>query len=1028
MQNKGFIIFLTAVVTLLCIYYLSFTFVSRGVQKDATEFATDANGTVDFNKRQAYLDSVYKVPVYNLLGIEYTYEEVKDNELNLGLDLQGGMHVTLEVSPVEIVKGLAGDPTDPGFQAAIEDAVRNQSGSQEKFTTLFYDAFQNRKPNTKLSAFFANAANRGRIDYNTSDQDILNILDDEIEDAVDRSFNILRTRIDRFGTSQPNIQKLQGTGRIQVELPGIDNPERVRNLLQGVAQLEFLPVWNIQEIGSSLDAINTLLVEEQKANASNNTANNASESNDAASQEDIAALLTENQPRLSDAGDSAAVATDSVENDLESQLAGTASDSSALDSLTNTEISPLFSLLRSQYGLVYELKDTAKINDIIQREDVQNLLPQNLKFAWDVKPMDLGQGNDMELLTLYALKQGRGGKAPLSGEVITDARQDLDQLSRPAVFMNMNTTGAKIWKRLTADAAREQRQIAIVLDDYVLSAPTVDEEIGGGSSVISGNFTIDEAKDLANLLKAGALPAPTNIVEDTVIGPSLGKEAIAQGLTSILVGLAMVVIFMVVYYAKGGLVANLALLFNIFFILGILAQLDASLTLPGIAGIVLTIGMAVDANVLIFERIREEMRAGVGLRAAISGGYAKAYSSIIDSNVTTFLTAVILYVLGQGPVKGFAITLMVGIVCSFFSAVFISRVVIEWMARKGDQSKLSFSLPFSKNLFNDLNIDFLSKRKVAYIFSGSVIILGIIAAFIQPFQFGVDFTGGRSYVVAFEEPVTPSDLKVALQEDFENAGTEVKTYGANNVLKVTTSYLSENEDPSSDNIVKEKLIAGIQDFTNLEFIEDDSKVDAEHFTILSSSTVGATIANDVKNSSYESVIFSLVIIFLYILIRFKKWQFGLGAIVALFHDTAMVLAAFAIAGALGFSYEIDQVFIAAILTVIGYSINDTVVIFDRVREELGLRTKSEFNSVINSAINNTLSRTLITSGTTLLVVLILFLFGGEVLRGFSFAVLIGILLGTYSSIYIATPIVLDLTKRGPAKVQASATATRQQPA
>lgn len=1027
MQNKGFIIFLTAVVTLLCIYYLSFTFVSRGVQQDAAAFATDANGNIDFTKRQAYLDSVYRVPVYNLLGIEYTYEEVKDNELSLGLDLQGGMHVTLEVSPVEIVKGLAGDPTDPGFQAAIEDAVKNQVGSQEKFTTLFYEAFQNRKPNTRLSAFFANAANRGRIDYNTSDQDILSLLDDEIADAVDRSFNILRTRIDRFGTSQPNIQKLQGTGRIQIELPGIDNPERVRNLLQGVAKLEFLPVWNIQEIGSSLDAINTLLVEEQKANAANGTTNAASSSSNE-EKEDIAALLTENQPTLSDAGDSTAVATDTAQNDLESQLAGTASDSSALDSLTNMEVSPLFSLLRSQFELLYELKDTAKINDIIQREDVQALLPQNLKFAWDVKIRNLGEGNDMELLTLHALKQGRGGKAPLTGEVITDARQDLDQLSRPAVFMNMNTTGAKIWKRLTADAARERRQIAIVLDDYVLSAPSVDEEIGGGSSVISGNFTIDEAKDLANLLKAGALPAPTNIVEDTVIGPSLGKEAISQGLTSVLAGFAMVIVFMIAYYAKGGLVANIALLFNIFFILGILAQLDASLTLPGIAGIVLTIGMAVDANVLIFERIREELRNGAGLKAAISGGYGKAYSSIIDSNVTTFLTAVILYVVGQGPVKGFAITLMVGIVCSFFSAVFISRVVVEWMSRKGDQSKLSFSFPFSKNLFNNLNLDFISKRKLAYIFSGSVLTLGIIALLIKPFTFGVDFTGGRSYVVAFNEPVTPSDLKVALQEDFEDAGTEVKTYGANNVLKVTTSYLSENEDPSSDVIVKEKLVAGIQNFTNLEFVEDDSKVDAEHFAILSSSTVGATIASDVKNSSYESVIFSMIVIFLYILIRFKRWQFGLGAIVALFHDTLMVLAAFAIAGLLGFTFEIDQVFIAAILTVIGYSINDTVVVFDRVREELGLKPKSGFNGLINSAINSTLSRTLITSGTTLLVVLILFLFGGEVLRGFSFALLIGIVLGTYSSIYIATPIVLDLTKRGSEKTQSTATATRQQPA
>lgn len=1027
MRNKGFIVFLTVIVTLLCFYYLSFTFVSRGVQKDATAYATDESGTTDFAKRQAYLDSVYREPVYNLLGIKYTYQEVTDNELSLGLDLKGGMHVTLEVSPVDIVKGIAGNPADPDFQAAIKEAQEKQRSSQEKFSSLFYEAYKKRKPDARLSAIFANAANRGKISYETTDQQILSILDQEIKDAVDRSFNILRTRIDRFGTTQPNIQQLPGTGRIQIELPGVDNPERVRNLLQGVAKLEFWEVWNLQEYSASLEAVNTMLVEEQKAKTGHETAPTTAASSD----EDIAALLTTDQATtLSDAGDSTVVAEggDSIqaaENELESQLAGGGSDSTNLDSLLNTEVSPLFSLLRSQYGLVYETRDTARINNILERQDVQNLLPPNLKFLWSVKPISAKESGGLELLTLYAIKQGRGGKAPLSGEVITDARQDLDQSSRPAVFMTMNGEGAKTWRRLTGNNIG--RQIAIVLDGYVLSAPNVETEIGGGSSVISGNFSIDEAKDLANLLKAGALPAPTQIVEEAIIGPSLGQEAQNQGMTSIAVGLLMVVLFMIAYYSKGGMVANLALVFNILFILGILAQLNAALTLPGIAGMVLTMGMAVDANVLIFERIREELRRGSGLRAAITEGYSKAYSSIIDSNVTTFLTAVILYVVGQGPVKGFAITLMIGIICSFFSAVFISRVVIEWMVRKGDQSKLSFSFPFSESLFVNMNLDFLKKRKVAYIFSGSLLALGLIAVIAQPLTMGVDFTGGRSYVVTFDDPVVASDLKTALMDDFENAGTEVKTFGGNNILKITTSYMMEEEGTEVDKQVEDKLINGIQEFTGLAYVQDDSKVDSENFTISSSSKVGASVANDVKNSSYQALLFSLICIFLYVFIRFKRWQFGLGAVIALFHDTLMVFSAFAIAGALGFKYEIDQVFIAAILTVIGYSINDTVVIFDRIREELGLKPKGNFGETINLAINNTMSRTLITSGTTLIVVLVLFLFGGAVLKGFSFALLVGIALGTYSSIYIATPVVIDLTKGMETNTNTS-TATAKQPA
>src|SRR5690606_20959540 len=903
-------------------------------------------------------DSVYHVPVYNLLGIEYTYREVKDNARSLGLDVQGGVHVTLEVSPAVIVKGIAGNPADADFQAAVQDALERQRSSQEKFTSLFYEAFKKRKPDTRLSTIFAIAANRGKISYESTDQQILSILDQEIKDAVDRSFNILRNRIDRFGTSQPNIQQLQGTGRIQIELPGVDNPERVRNLLRGVAKLEFWEVWELQEFSGSLEAINAMLAEEQRASAGTSTLEGT---DNAVCQEDLSDLLTENQPTIADANDATSVGADSaqVADDLASQLAGAGGDTTNLDSLLNAQVSPLFSLLRSQFGLVYETKDTARINSILKRKDVQAMLPPNLKFLWSAKPISAREsGSNMELISLYAIKQGRGGLAPLTGDVITDARQDLDQYSRPAVFMNMNGEGAKTWRRLTANNIG--RQIAIVLDDYVLSAPNVETEIGGGSSVISGNFTIDEAKDLANLLKAGALPAPALIVEEAIIGPSLGQEAQNQGMTSIIAGLVMVVVFMVAYYAKGGLVANVALIFNIFFLLGILAQLNAALTLPGIAGIVLTMGMAIDANVLIFERIREEIRSGSGMVNAIKQGYSKAYSSIIDANVTTFLTAVILHVVGQGPVKGFAITLMVGIVTSFFSAVFISRVVMEWMVRKGDQSKISFAMPFSKNLFTNLNIDFLTKRKLAYTFSGGVIALGIIALFVQPLTMGVDFTGGRTYVVTFNEPVVASDLKTSLTNDFENAGTEVRTFGGNNILKVTTSYMMDADGEEADKQVEAALISGIEHFTGLKYVQEDTRVDSEHFSISSSSKVGASVANDVKNSSYQAVIYSLIVIFLYIFIRFKRWEFGLGAIIALFHDTLMVLAAFAIAGALGITFEIDQVFIAAILTVIRYSINDTVVIFDRIREELGLRPRAELGETLNLAINNTMSRTFIT--------------------------------------------------------------------
>jgi len=982
MQNKGVIVFLTVIVTALCLYYLSFTFVSNNIQQKAQIYATDASGNVDFTKRQSYLDSIWRQPVYNFLGANFTYQEVKETELGLGLDLQGGMHVTLAVSPVEIVKGLAGNPKDAAFNKSVEEAKEAAKSSNSKYVDLFYTAWQRNNPGKKLSTIFATAANRGRISLESSDSEILEIIGTEVENAIERSFNILRTRIDRFGTSQPNIQRIQGSGRIQIELPGVDNQERVRNLLQGVAKLQFWEVAEPNEIGGALESINAAWLSQQK-----NTKPEAAQA-DSITPTDTTA--TENPS-----------AEDSLKNALEKQL-------EQIDPQNpNSTSSPLLSLLKPNYGLAYDIADTMTINRIIKNPDYKALLPRDIKLLWGVKPLKAEDGS--EILELYAIKSIRGSDdAPLEGDVVTDARQVLDQTSRPAVSMQMNADGARKWRKLTAE--NTGRRIAVVLDDFVYTAPVVNGEIPTGQSEISGNFTLQEAQDLANILKSGSLPAPTQIVEESIIGPTLGKEALNQGLLSMVAGLSIVVLFMMAYYAKGGLIAVAALVFNIFFILGILAQLGTALTLPGIAGIVLTIGMSIDANVLIFERIKEELRNGVGLMAAINAGYDKAFSSILDSNVTTFLTGAILFALGQGPVKGFAIVLMIGIASSFFSAVFITRVIVSWMTKKGDKSSISFATPFAKNALSSMNIDFLNKRKVAYLVSSFIIIIGFGIAAVNGLKFGVDFTGGRSYIVAFDEPIAASDLKSGLDSEFDGS-VEVKTYGSNSTLKVTTSYLVTEDDAASNIEVETKVKEGIANVTGLTYTEDAKQLGAGQFAITGSSKVGATVADDIKASSVEAMVAAIIAIFLYILLRFRKWQFSLASIVALIHDTLFVVAAFAIASAFGATFEIDQVFIAAVLTVIGYSINDTVIVFDRIRENIENRGTHKLVKVFNDAINQTLGRTLITSFTTLIVVIVLLMFGGEVLRGFAFALFVGILVGTYSSIYIATPIVVDLMKR-----------------
>jgi SecD/SecF fusion protein len=986
MQNKGFIVVLTVVVSALCLYYLSFTVVSARVQRDAIAYATDANGVIDLNKKVAYLDSVWNKPVYNLFGVEYTYKEVKDNELSLGLDLQGGMHVTLEVSPVDILKGLSGNSTDSAFVRALNKAAQMQKTSQKNFSTLFFEAYRQDNPDKKLAHVFASANTRGRISLNDPDDKVIEVVEQEIESAIDRSYTILKNRLDQFGTSQPNIQRLPGTGRIQIEIPGADNPARVRKLLQGVARLEFWDVIEPADILPALSAVNDLLVKEQRLAASGKA-----------------------EPS------SKSAQADTTLTDLEKQLKSAATGDTTrtgLDSLQNLGVSPLFAKSIPQGTFRYPLKDTAEINRIFRRADVRSLLPRHVGVYWANKPDKAG--GTVEALQLYFLDMGRTGKPKLTGEVITDARQDLDEFARPAVSMTMNATGTRIWAKWTAEASSKspRGRIAIVLDNLVYSAPVVNGEIPNGHSQISGSFTVEEAKDLANVLKAGSLPAPTRIVEEAIVGPTLGELARKQGLISALSGLVLVVIFMVMYYAHGGWVANLALVFNIFFILGILAQLDAALTLPGIAGIVLTMGMAVDANVLVFERIKEELyQHGRKLKDAIKTGYERAFWTIFDSNLTTLITAALLAWVGQGPIRGFAVTLIIGIITSFFTAVYVSRVIVEWMTRKGDESKISFDTFIARLVKKRRQFAFVRYSKPAYIISSLIIVIGFVLILIHGLTLGVDFKGGRSFVVSFSQPVKATELKIGLSQAFANAGTEVKNYGSNSKVKVTTSYLIDDDSDEADEQVRQALISGMEKLTGKRYVEHDSQLDDGSFTISSSAKVGAAVADDIKNSAWRASLLSLIAIFLYILIRFHRWQFSAGAILATIHDALFVFAAFALAKAFGISFEVDQVFVAAVLTIIGYSINDTVIIFDRIREYFKLGTSHDDQKIVNDAINDTLSRTIITAGTTLLVVLVLLIFGGEVLRGFSFALFVGVLVGTYSSVFIASPVILDLGRK-----------------
>ncbi|MFW6019563.1 MAG: protein translocase subunit SecDF [Bacteroidales bacterium] len=1053
MQNKGAIRLFAIVFAIVSLYQLSFTFFASKVESNADEYANRqeiqekaeelADGDQVLQRfyhdslsqvnRTYYIDSMSNEVVYNIGIRKYTYQECKERELNLGLDLKGGMNVTLEVAVTDVIKSLAADKVaeDAGsdFNKAIEKAKEKQKDSQEDFVTLFYESLQEINPDQRLAPMFTTIELRDRINPNSSDEEVLEVIKTETESAVDRSFEILRTRIDRFGVAQPNIQKLQGSNRILVELPGVKDPERVRSLLQGTAHLQFFETYEFSEIydvftkanervskiirgeklkGDSIDSSKVDSVEQQDVLMDGEEEPVAS---DKEGEEDDEEDVLEEFGEGSDQEDES-------EDDIDElvQEDDTAETQERKNQVLFNALMPAFG--QDDQGRPYpmqgpvvgyaEVKDTAKVNRYLSMPEVKSLFPRDLKLAWSVKPME----DQENVFMLVALKTERGGKAPLSGDKVDNARQDVRENGEVEVTMMMDSEGARIWKRLTG--ANKGRSIAIVLDDYVYSFPTVQGEIPNGRSSISGNFTTEEAQDLANILKAGKLPAPAKIVEEAVVGPSLGDEAVNAGLISFIIAFVVVLIYMISYYSKAGLVADLALLTNVFFIFGVLASLQAVLTLPGIAGIVLTLGMAVDANVIIYERIKEEVRAGKGKKLAIADGYKNAYSAIIDGNVTTLLTGVVLVIFGSGPVKGFATTLIIGILTSLFTAIFLSRLVFSWMADKNMEA--TFANKWTKNTLANVKFDFISKRKIMYTISVIVILIGIISLSFKGLNYGVDFSGGRTYVVRFDNDINTVKLSESLAQTFvdedENSyPPQVKTFGPSNQVKVTTEFLINDDREVADSIVNARLYDGSKEFYEEEIDREEfvSSTDDDVIGIMSSQKVGPTIADDIKRNAVLAIAIALVLMFAYIAVRFRKWQYGLGGLSALFHDSLIVVSLYSIFhGILPFAMEVDQSFIAAILTIIGYSINDSVVIFDRIREYKKLYPKRSRKDNINSALNSTLARTFNTSGTTFLVLLIIFLLGGEVIRGFAFALMIGVLVGTYSSLFNASPISYDL--------------------
>ena len=987
MQNKGAILTFAILLALVSLYQLSFTWKAKQVEKAAAEYA-QGNAEKEFQ----YLDSMNSVVVYNFMGLKkFTYKDVKGLEMNLGLDLKGGMNVTLEIDVKDIIRAMANYSTDTTFVKALARADELQKNSQDDYVTLFGRAFEEINPNAKLASIFNTLELRDRVTFNTTNAEVLNIIRQETDAAIDNAFNIIRTRIDRFGVAQPNIQQLQTRGRILVELPGVKDQARVRTLLQGTANLEFWETYDNSEVYPYLLQANERIKE-------------------------LEDLKTESKaPEATEESASTASDTAKSENSLLAELEAEPADSTSMNNLADFQKQyPLFSVLNpstDQSGQLFpgaaigiaQAKDTSKVNSYLNNPQVRSLFPRDMIFRWTAKSVDEA-GNFYRLIALKVTT--RDGRAPLDGGAITDARQDYDQRgSSPEVSMKMNAEGAKIWQRLTKENVG--KSIAIVLDGYVRSYPNVIGEIPNGSSQITGLESIEEAQDLANVLKSGKMPAPAHIVEEQIVGPSLGAESIRSGMLSFVFAFIGVLIYMLFFYSKkAGLAANIALVSNLFFLFGVLASLGAVLTLPGIAGIVLTMGMAVDANVIIYERIQEELRAGKGVKLAIADGYKNAYSAIIDGQVTTFLTGIVLYLFGSGPIKGFATTLMVGILTSLFTAIFVTRLIFEWQL--GRNKNITFTSKITANWLVDPGIKFLDKRRIAYIISGTLIAISLISFVVRGFNLGVDFQGGRTYTVRFAEDVKVADVQNALEVEFGSA-PEVKTFGADNQVRIVTKYKIEDLSTNVDNEVDHALYEGLQkggflgNLSFQEFIDND---------VMSSQKVGPTISDDIQKDAVIAVFFALVIIFLYILIRFSNWKYGLGGVLSLAHDTIITLGFFSILhGVLPFSLEIDQAFIAAILTVIGYSINDTVIVYDRIREFLKIHPKRDLKVNMDDAMNSTLRRTMNTSLTTLVVLLVIFIFGGANLRGFVFALLIGIAVGTYSSIFVASPIVYETTSR-----------------
>ncbi|MBQ5693104.1 MAG: protein translocase subunit SecDF [Alistipes sp.] len=973
MQSKGFIKLVAILLALACVYQLTFSLKTRSVEKDAVEYAAAFPAEEQVAMEQYYLDSIQNKVVYNIGIAQFTYKQCKEKEINLGLDLKGGMNVMLEIQVEDVVKSLAGQSqNDPAFVAAIESAAQALKEGTGDYISTFAEAYATQSNGGKLVDIFL-SPDRKDITPGMSDDEVVKILRQETEDAISASFNIIRSRIDHFGVMQPNIQRLPNSNRILVELPGVKEPERVRKLLQGTASLEFWTTYNGTELVPALLRADAAV-----------KALNATETVEAAQTEGLAA-----------------------------EVAATEGEQAA--SRFSREQNPLLALLSPDYagGAVLGAAvaaDVATINKYLALPEVRDCFPADIAFKWGIK----GEPMFDNRLCLYAIKVERAdGKAPLDGSVISDARATYAQTGADAeVSMAMNSNGISEWAQLTADNIG--KCIAIVLDGYVYSAPVVRNKIEGGNSSITGNFTIQEAQDLANVLKSGKVPAPARIIQDTVVGPSLGQESINSGLMSFVIAFILVLIYMGLFYKTAGWMASVALVTNVFLLMGVLVSFGAVLTLPGIAGIVLTMGMAVDSNVIIFERIKEELRAGKGISAAIKDGFSNAYSAIIDGNLTTIITGIVLYIFGNGPVQGFATTLIIGIITSLFCSIFITRMLLGWIVNK--KGSVSFSRSWSENWLTNFKFDFVGKRKMSYIFSGVVILVAVVSLFIQGLNLGVEFTGGRTFVVRFDKDVTAEQVRAQLSEAFANAedaanaSFEVKQYGDKNQMRIVTQYKHDDTSEETTEEVEILIYNALKSLYGYEITLDGFKNTQEDVNgIVSADKIGPAIAKDMTTGALFAIIFSLIAIGLYITLRFKKWQWACGATAALVHDAFIVIGMFSICYAfMPFNLEIDQAFIAAILTIIGYSINDTVVIFDRIREYNVLYPKRNIRENINNALCSTLARTINTSGTTLVTLLAIFVFGGATIRGFVFALLVGVIVGTYSSLFIATPLAYDM--------------------